>query len=185
MGCWLGLRAFKTVLYRITLKIEFHFFTVSCKIPFKFFWNYYFSFFYQNKHWNIWWRDNHTTVVLSSQRIILKVVWFIYFLPHMAIVRTFWYLQVKGPLIQFPDRLPSVHSLPMVGQICSFVELFMFIIVWQDWKTQTPFFPEKPKGILLQWDKISVQSSSSLQATRNGSSDISEREIHSIQVMDF
>ena len=46
MVCWLDLRAFQTVLYRITLKTKFHFFyTVSCKIPFKIILNYYFLSF--------------------------------------------------------------------------------------------------------------------------------------------
>ena len=31
VGCWLGLRAFQTVLYRITLKLWFHFFTQFTK----------------------------------------------------------------------------------------------------------------------------------------------------------
>ena len=46
MVWWLSPRAYQTVLYRIILQKKSIFYTISCKIPFKIFSNYYFFIFF-------------------------------------------------------------------------------------------------------------------------------------------
>ena len=55
---------------------------------------------YQNKHWTIRWQDDHT-VVLSSHRIILKIVGF-----HISIIKQD--LAEKGPKV---DQWPTLMLL--------------------------------------------------------------------------
>ena len=84
VGCWLGVRAFQTVLYRITLKLWFHFFTqflakfLSKSFQIIFLLNYSLICpktkselfpIYQNKHWTISWH-------IVSLYYILKIVGF-------------------------------------------------------------------------------------------------------------
>ena len=46
MVWWLSPRAYQTVLYRIILQKKSIFYTISCKIPFKIFSNYYFFIYF-------------------------------------------------------------------------------------------------------------------------------------------